>query len=390
MIQRNDNHFPPIDNSALVIHKVVTVGKPETGNHPMQSDIRSKPGLCLPRSLFASIAVAALIAGCGSSSNDDDSQDAVVPRSIDFCRLQFPTAIGGDVGSVVTVFGRLFSAGLTDLSGANDTDPAIAASVGVGPDGSDPASDPGWSWTSGTANPGYNAGSPNYEANNDEYQADLTLPGPAGDYDFAFRFSGDAGVTFTYCDSGMGTTDGYDAADAGQLTSTAPPLSGLLLREYIEGSGNNKAVEIYNGTGGSVDLSTCEIRVYANASLTPTSITALSGNLAADAVVGVCNPFADAGIQVGCTIRDAAMNFTGNDAVALVCNAANIDVIGQIGIDPGLEWSNGGVGTRDETLRRNCLVTAGDTNGSDVFDPSVEWFAFALDDFSNFGVDHCP
>ena len=53
-------------------------------------------------------------------------------------------------------------------------------------------------------NPAYGPGSPMYEATWDEYQADLVVPGPAGDYDFAFRFTGDAGTTFSYCDANGG------------------------------------------------------------------------------------------------------------------------------------------------------------------------------------------
>ena len=38
--------------------------------------------------------------------------------------------------------------------------------------------------------------------------------------------------------------------------SSSAATSGLFFSEYIEGSSFNKAVEIYNGTGASVDLST--------------------------------------------------------------------------------------------------------------------------------------
>ena len=176
-----------------------------------------------PLRWLATCMLAALITGCGSDSSDDDDDPVpVTPRSIDFCRLQAPTIIDGTENAVVSVFGRVFSAGVTDMSGVNDPDPAITGSVGVGPNGSDPTVDPGWTWSNGVPNPGYGPASPAYEANNDEYQANLVLPGPAGDYDFAFRFTGDAGATFTYCDGDIdGSNDGYAPSDAGQLTSAA-------------------------------------------------------------------------------------------------------------------------------------------------------------------------
>jgi len=41
-------------------------------------------------------------------------------------------------------------------------------------------------------------------------------------------------------------------------------------------------------------------------------------------------------------------------------------------------------------LRRDCLVTTGDADGADVFDPAVEWISGAVDDASDLGNDSCP
>ncbi len=46
--------------------------------------------------------------------------------------------------------------------------------------------------------------------------------------------------------------------------------------------------------------------------------------------------------------------------------------------------------TQDATLRRKCSVTTGDTNGSDAFDPSVQWDGFPADTFTDLGQDNCP
>jgi predicted extracellular nuclease len=46
----------------------------------------------------------------------------------------------------------------------------------------------------------------------------------------------------------------------------------LFISEYIEGSGNNKAIEIYNPTGFTVPLTgNFSIRMYFNGSGTPTN-----------------------------------------------------------------------------------------------------------------------
>jgi hypothetical protein len=140
--------------------------------------------------------------------------------TIDYCRLQFPSQVNAPEGSQIEVFGRLYIAGLTDQSGANDPMPAqVTASVGYGPDGSDPAIDTCWVWTEAGPNPGYSIASPGYEPDLDEYQAVLTVPSPPGAYDFAYRFSGDDGQSFSHCDLGDGSANGYSPSDAGVLTS---------------------------------------------------------------------------------------------------------------------------------------------------------------------------
>src|SRR4028118_1664945 len=49
--------------------------------------------------------------------------------------------------------------------------------------------------------------------------------------------------------------------------------SDLFISEYIEGSSNNKALEIYNGTGTPVDLAAGNyvIQMYFNGSTTPSN-----------------------------------------------------------------------------------------------------------------------
>jgi len=104
----------------------------------------------------------------------------------------------------------------------------------------------------------------------------------------------------------------------------------LFLSEYIEGSSNNKAVEIYNGTGASVDLSDYTLRIYANGGTSPSSIS-LSGTLAAGAVYVVANSSANAAILAEADATSGSLNFNGNDVVALAKSGSNIDVIGTIG-----------------------------------------------------------
>jgi cytosine/adenosine deaminase-related metal-dependent hydrolase len=158
--------------------------------------------------------------------------------------------------------------------------------------------------------------------------------------------------------------------------------------EYIEGSSYNKAVEIFNGTADALDLSLCHLNRYSNGTTTATRIGLEAINLAPGDVYVVCNPnIAD---LTHCNLTNGNLSHNGNDAIELVCGGAAVDVIGQIGFDPGAAgWGTGTVTTTDHTLRRMCSVLAGDPDGTDAFDPAVEWEGFPSDTLDGLG-EHCP
>ncbi len=172
----------------------------------------------------------------------------------------------------------------------------------------------------------------------------------------------------------------------------APVFSDLIISEYVEGSSNNKAIEIYNGTGSTINLAAggYAIKMYFNGSVTATTIN-LTGNVANGAThVLVFNspsaPLTDPALLAKANQLSTVSFFSGNDAVELVKGTVTLDVIGQIGFDPGTEWGTGLISTADNTLRRNSIITTGDVNGSNVFDPSIEWAGFAMDDFTGLGT----
>ena len=78
--------------------------------------------------------------------------------------------------------------------------------------------------------------------------------------------------------------------------------------------------------------------------------------------------------------------FNGDDAVVLRKGTTVLDVIGQIGTDPGTEWGTGLTSTADNTIRRKATIQAGDPNGGDAFDPAAEWNGFATDTFDGLGA----
>lgn len=164
----------------------------------------------------------------------------------------------------------------------------------------------------------------------------------------------------------------------------------LFISEYIEGSSNNKAIEIYNGTTAAVDLAAGNylIQMYFNGSLTAGTTITLSGTVAAGDVWVVADDSAVAAILAETDQQSTSSFFNGDDAIVLRKGGAAgtiVDVIGQIGTDPGTQWGTGFTSTGDNTLRRKASVCQGDTDGSNAFDPATEWDGFATDTFDGLG-----
>jgi hypothetical protein len=174
---------------------------------------------------------------------------------------------------------------------------------------------------------------------------------------------------------------------AGSLGVSAQ-TSELFISEYIEGSSNNKAIEIYNGTGASIDLSagSYKLEYYFNGSSTVGLTINLTGTVANGDVYVVAQGSANATILAQADQTNSSSWFNGDDAIVLRKDTTVIDVIGQVGNDPGTEWGSGTQSTADNTLVRNDVVCAGDTNTGDTFTPSAEWAGFAQDTLTDLGT----
>jgi hypothetical protein len=168
----------------------------------------------------------------------------------------------------------------------------------------------------------------------------------------------------------------------------AATAADLFFSEYIEGSSNNKALEIFNGTGAAIDLAAggYNIQMFFNGNLSAGLTINLTGAVADGDVYVVAQSSANAVILAQADQTNGAGWFNGDDAVVLRKGTTVLDVIGQIGFDPGTEWGSGLVSTADNTLRRKADVCAGDPDGSNVFDPSSEWDGYASDTFEGLGT----
>lgn len=147
----------------------------------------------------------------------------------------------------------------------------------------------------------------------------------------------------------------------------------LFFSEYIEGSSNNKAVEIYNGTGQTINLLGYSIKSYVNGATTPTNLYNFpSISLVTGDVFVIYNSLSTSTIS---SVGDAIAGFTsfnGNDAVELYKNGVPIDIIGPIGSSANFAI--------DTTLVRKATVFSGNT----TYTPG-EWTVYPIDTFSYLG-----
>ncbi|MFH1532007.1 MAG: hypothetical protein ABIK09_14880 [Pseudomonadota bacterium] len=235
--------------------------------------------------------------------------------------------------------------------------------------------------------------------NNDEYKAtipaDITPAGEIVDVEIHVYYVPAEGLRYEYNEG--------DVADQNDdfplyyvITGQGGDLPNPIISEYVEGSSNNMAVEIVNLGPGSLDLTTCGINFYFNESPEIGTSYILTDDVNLTLGVGdvwvICHPSFDAAwVDTYCNFTTPGVTFfNGDDVVELVCDGVVQDILGKFAENPGIDfWGTGEVTTQNHTLRRKCSVTDGDTDGTDVFDPAVEWDGFAQNTFDNLGLNHC-
>ncbi|NLW18288.1 MAG: ribonuclease [Candidatus Cloacimonetes bacterium] len=165
---------------------------------------------------------------------------------------------------------------------------------------------------------------------------------------------------------------------------TGSDVEDLFISEYVEGSSNNKYLEIYNGTTATIDLSNYRLQLFSNGASTPNNNVQLSGSLASGACIVYKNSAANLTLPAGVTATtNTAMSFNGNDALALykISTASYVDIFGRIGEDPGNYWGSGSNVTVDKTLVRKASVTSGVTQNPSSGFPTLlsEWDFYPTD-----------
>lgn len=176
------------------------------------------------------------------------------------------------------------------------------------------------------------------------------------------------------------------------ISTTEAPEGALNLffSEYVEGSSNNKYLEIFNGTGEAVNLAEYTVELYNNGSSFVNNVQNLDENspsLANNEVIVLAN--SNATIYNGNVLESSVCNFNGDDAIVLKHNGNTIDIIGQVGCDPGSRWSSNNHSTENKTLTRKTTicqgVTSNTTTGCGFPTLESEWIVLNQNDVSNLG-----
>ena len=208
------------------------------------------------------------------------------------------------------------------------------------------------------------------------------------------------------------------ASFAINLNAQILPCTELFISEYIEGPANNNAIEIYNPTNATIDLTEYTINRYGNGATSGPDVWPLSGSIAAGEAIAVGNGQLDSlwvstywsvpvdpvfynacGIH-GSGLYPTPFYFNGDDAMTLEKSGNIIDIFGKVGEDPGNAWTddasagytdaNGGTWwTKRQTLVRKASVTQGIITNPILFNPTLEYDSLPDATYSGMGSHTC-
>ena len=225
----------------------------------------------------------------------------------------------------------------------------------------------------------------------DEPYYDFAAFGEAGDY-HVWGLSYQDGLDSTTIASGLSV---FEAAALGcdSLSSNPLPVTilqcgsaglcdDLIISEYVEGTSNNKALEIHNPTPFDVDLTPYVMEVYNNGSETPIQSLNLEGVLVSGGVTVLGNPQAAAPIINQSQALSTVTWYNGNDPIVLRKNGEIIDMMGVIGEDPLGAWPVGEGAMAEYTLVRKPNIGQGSTNWNEG---QTQWDVYPQDTFDFLG-----
>lgn len=228
------------------------------------------------------------------------------------------------------------------------------------------------SWTAGTDNIAVNT----YDIYVDDTNTlstsntSITVTGLAANTEFCFTvFAKDASQN-----TAPSSNESCETTEQG-----ASSTNEIFISEYVEGSSNNKALEIANFTGNLINLSGYTIARDVNGNGTYGAALQLTGMLATGNVhvISRGNASAETVALADQISSGDAMSFNGDDPVGLFKNGVLIDIFGNFG---------GTNNFANATYRRKQTVI----NPTTVFDLAGEWVTSTTNDITDLGSHSAP
>ncbi len=216
------------------------------------------------------------------------------------------------------------------------------------------------------------------------------------------------GFSFNYLNYSANLTSLAPLTTYGHLTlanntlSTSNPLDTLFfvaypgdceelyISEYVQDTTNsnrNKAIELFNPTGGSINLSDYYLTITkTNSTSIPPINYHLSGTIPSHEAFVIANSSADAAILSKADLVFDKFDFNGKDGIGLVFSTNYAKIIDKIG-DYDIAYADSGwvvdVGsTKNHTLVRKHEIQVGNSDWNECKD---EWYVFPRGEFNFLG-----
>ena len=224
------------------------------------------------------------------------------------------------------------------------------------------------SWTAGTDNIAVTSYDVYVDGTNTASTANtsITITGLAANTEFC--------LTVFARDSALNTAPSSNESCETTNPGTSTPNE-IFISEYVEGSSNNKAIEIANFTGNSINLNAYTIARDVNSNGAFGTALQLTGSIADGNVHVIAKGNASPEILAAADQLSSAdaMLFNGDDPVGLFKNGELIDIFGNFG---------GANSFENATYRRKSTVI----NPTTAFDLVGEWDAYDTNNITDLGA----
>ncbi|MDJ0364721.1 endonuclease [Hymenobacter sp. H14-R3] len=174
------------------------------------------------------------------------------------------------------------------------------------------------------------------------------------------------------------------------VSPTGGSCTDAFFTKYFEsGTGNTKALEIFNPTSSALDLSTLRVEVFTANATTPTATATLTGTLAAGKVFVIANTgVTDATVRAAANLQSNVCFFAGTHTLVLFDDTDTLDIIGVVGRAPAngaTGWVVSGGTTRDNSLVRLPATGRGSSRWLGTGGAATTWQAQGTDNFASIG-----